>query len=106
MSKLERQLREDRLLRDAAQTLFKADIDRVKADLEDKSLGKRAVGRAKDGAAEMLDKAQDNPGRNFGVLALVGGALALWLARDPILGLLSAEEETIPPDEPPYGDDA
>lgn len=106
MSKLERQLREDRLLRNAAQALFKADVDRVKGDLEQKTIGKRALARAQDGAAELLENAQAKAGDNIGIVALLGGAIALWFARNPILGLFSgeeAEEDDTP--QPPMGDD-
>lgn len=106
MSNLERQLREDRILRDAAQALFKADIDRVKADLEEKTVGKRALDRAKDGAAELLDNAQAKAGDNIGIVALLFGAIALWFARNPILAMFSSEtgEEDDTP-QPPMGDD-
>lgn len=105
MADLERQLREDRLLRDAAQALFKADMDRVKSDLEEKTIGKRAIDRAVDGAAEMLDTAKAKAGDNVGVVALLIGAVALWFARNPILALFSANEapeEDHP--EPPMGE--
>lgn len=106
MSRLERQLREDRLLRDAAQTLLKADIDRVRGELERKTIGQRALARAKDGAAELLDNARDKAGGNIGVIALLAGAIALWFARNPVLALFStdaADEHDNP--QPPTGDE-
>ena len=108
MSKLEQQLREDRLLRDAAKTLFDADLARVKGDLDAKGLGQRALGRAKDGATELLDTAGDKAGSNVGVIALLVGAIALWFARNPILSLFGSEDgedaEHSPNPDTPIGD--
>lgn len=106
MTSAERQLREDRLLRDSAKALFLADIDRAKADLEAKTIGKRAFDRAKDGASELLETAQAKAGDNVGIVALLFGAVALWFARNPILSAFagddrSDEDETYPP----IGDD-
>lgn len=100
-----RQLREDRLLRDAARTLVRADLDRVKSDLEEKTIGKRAADRAMDGAAELLDAAKARAGNNIGVVALLVGAVALWLARNPVLSLFGgngASDEDHP--EPTVGE--
>jgi hypothetical protein len=94
MADLERQLREDRVLRDAAQALFKADIDRVKTDLEEKTIGKRALDRTMDGAAELLYTAKAKAGDNIGIVALLLGAVALWFARNPILALFSGDAAT------------
>ncbi|UIP05850.1 hypothetical protein LY632_09030 [Erythrobacter sp. SDW2] len=106
MSNLERQLREDRVLRNAAHALFKADIERVKTDLEEKTVGKRALDRARDGAAELLDNAQAKVGDNIGIVALLFGAIALWFARNPIMAMFTGEagEEDDTP-QPPMGDD-
>lgn len=88
-----RQLSEDRLLRDAAKTLVLADIERVKADFAAKTVGKRALDRAKDGAVELFETAQAKAGDNVGILAMLFGAVALWFARNPILGAFDARQE-------------
>lgn len=100
----QRQLSEDRLLRDAARTLFLADIERVKADFAAKTVGRRAIDRAKDGAAELFETAQAKAGDNVGILAMLFGAVALWLARNPILGALDAGHDDENP-EAPMGED-
>ena len=109
MSKLDQQLREDKLLRDAAKTLFNADLDRVKGDLETRGVGKRALGRVKDGASELLDSASDKAGNNIGVIAVLFGAIAIWFARNPILSLFGSEEdesaEQSPNTDTPIGDE-
>ena len=113
MSKLEQQFLEDRALRNAAKALLDADIERVKADLDDRSVGKRALDRAKDGAAEVFEKASDSASSNSGILALLIGAIVLWFARNPILSLFSSGEEEAteaiaeppsPPEENSYDD--
>ncbi len=88
----ERQLREDRLLRDSAKALFLADVDRIKADFEAKTLGKRAFDRAKDGASELLESAQAKAGDNVGIVALLFGAVALWFARHPVLSAFAGND--------------
>ena len=106
MSKLERQLREDRLLRNAAKTLFDADLNRVKSDLGSKKLGERALLRARDGASELLETAGDKAKNNVGILALLFGAIALWFARNPLFALLADDnEDNIPHPDTPFGDD-
>ena len=85
MSRIDQQLHEDRLLRDAARALVDADIARVKADLDGGSLGRRAVARIKDGAEELLETASDAAESKPGVLAALVGAVVLWFARNPIL---------------------
>lgn len=92
MSTIDRQLAEDRLLRDAARELVKADVERVKADLDSGSIGHRALERVKDGAEELLDTATEAAQTKPGVLAALVGAIVLWFARNPILALLEGEE--------------
>lgn len=107
MSKFERQMREDKLLRDAAQELVKANVERVKGDLEERGLGQRALGRAKDGAAELFDRAKENGGATAGIATVLLGAIGIWLAREPLLEMLNApghEPTEDTEDEPPTGD--
>lgn len=105
MDRHERQLRQDRLLRDAAQALLNADIERVRGDLEHKTIGRRALERVRDGAAELADNAKAGVGGNIGVIALGTAALALFLARNPVMALFrgaQADSEDNP--QPPTGD--
>ncbi|GAA4037780.1 hypothetical protein [Parerythrobacter jejuensis] len=100
MSRLDRQLIEDRALRNAARALVKADIARLKSDLDNRGVGARALDRAKDGAAEVFDKASSSADSNKGILALLIGAIILWFARNPILALFFDEEELADFDQP------
>lgn len=109
MGKLERQLRQDRHLRDAARALVDADLDRVRSEFKAKPLGRRAIGRLQDGAAELLDSAQSKAGDNIGIVALLLGAIGLWFARNPIMALFGDgttddQGEQAPP-QPPMGDE-
>ncbi|WP_284125345.1 hypothetical protein [Parerythrobacter aestuarii] len=96
MSKFERQLREDKLLRDSAHALVKANVARVKSDLEERSLGQRAVGRVKDGTAELVDRAKENGGTIAGLATVLLGAVGLWAARAPLLDMLTTAEPADP----------
>lgn len=85
MADLEQQLYEDRALRNAAKRLVKADVGHLKGDMASKGLGKRLVGRARDGAAEIADETAEfahehRPQLGAG-LVLVGLAMVGWLFR-------------------------
>ena len=94
MNKLERQLEEDRALRDAALGLFKAELAHVKGEATPEALGERLAGNIGDKAGAASDKALGFVERNSTALAAAGAALAsaigLWVAREPILSGLSA----------------
>jgi hypothetical protein len=107
MSRFERQLREDRVLRNAAKALFRADFDRIRTEMKARPLGRRAAARVKDGAAELLDSAQEKAGDNVGIVALLLGAIGLWFARNPILEALglAANEDAEGDPQPPNGDE-
>ncbi|MFB0611361.1 hypothetical protein [Aurantiacibacter poecillastricola] len=86
MADLEYQLHEDRVLRDAAKRLVKADIAFVKGDMSQKGLGGRMADRAKDGAADIAENAAEyadthrtevGTGLAVGILALIA-----WIFRD------------------------
>lgn len=97
MSKLQRQLDEDRAMRDTARDLFKGDVSLIRSELDHKSVSARLASRVGTGAAELIDDAAGFAEANPGKLALGAGAalgvgaaaLALWLAREPILNTLS-----------------
>ncbi|ABC63236.1 hypothetical protein [Erythrobacter litoralis] len=84
----ERELREDRRLRDAAKALLLADVERVKEDFSSRSLTHRAADRLQEGASEIFDQASEVAQDNKGVLAVLVGAVLLWFARNPIMSTL------------------
>ena len=89
---LERQLREDRMLRDAARALLDADIANLRASLAGKSIPSRIVDRIGEGAADVLDEAIEVADNNKGVIATLIAAILLWFARHPIIDLFSDEK--------------
>ena len=88
----ETRLREDRILRNAALELVKADIDHIKQDYSAKSVGSRLATRMSDGAADVYEEAVETAADNRGVLIALIAAVVLWFARNPILALLSNED--------------
>ena len=91
-AKFERQLREDRNLRNAALELVKADISHVKADFSAKSIGSRVATRMSEGAVDVFDEAVDAADDNKGVLTTLIAAVVLWFARNPIMELFSDDD--------------
>jgi len=85
VSDLEHRLAEDRLLRDAALALFKADLAFIRGDLADKGVGARIAARLGEGTREMVDDAVDYAEANRGKVAAAVAAVILWFARGPIL---------------------
>jgi hypothetical protein len=85
MSDLERRLAEDRMLRDAALALFKADFAFIRTDIAEKGVGARIAHRLGDGTRELLDDAVDYAEDNRGAVAAAIAAVVLWFARGPIL---------------------
>lgn len=99
MANIDRQLAEDRELRKAAKQLVKGDVDRIKANLASGGVGKRAAGRAKDGAAEIAENAGDFVSTHRAQIGggLLVGALALagWLFRDQITAQITGAIQTL-----------
>lgn len=87
------QLLEDRQLRDAARALVEADFNHLRTGLSMKGLGERAVDRIAAGASDVYDEAIEVASDHKGALAAILAALALWLARHPILDALFGESE-------------
>ncbi|WP_338244754.1 hypothetical protein [Aurantiacibacter hainanensis] len=86
MADLERELKEDLMLRNAAKRLVKADLAFLKGDMAQKSLGGRVADRAKDGAADMAENAADYADTHrvqvgTGVAVAIA-AIAAWIFRD------------------------
>lgn len=105
MSALDQRLAEDKALRDAALALFKADLALVRADLDERGIGKRVADRLGEGTAELLDDAVDYAEGNKGKVAAGVAAVILWFARGPILdalGRLMGDDEE--DEEPGDGD--
>jgi hypothetical protein len=89
MNATDRQLAEDRALRDAALRLFKADLDLVRSDLAMRGAGQRVADRVGDAALDTMDDALDYAQDHKGQLAAGVTALLLFLFRGPILDMLA-----------------
>jgi hypothetical protein len=85
VSDLERRLTEDKVLRDSALALFKADLALVRADVNERGIGARIGKRLGEGTMETLDDAIDYAEENKGKIAAGIAAVILWFARGPIL---------------------
>ena len=106
MSDLERRLAEDKTLRDAALALFKADLALVRADVNERGIGKRVTKRLGEGTMQTLDDAVDYAQDNKGKVAAGIAAVVLWFARGPILDAIGRhlgddENESDDEDEEP-----
>lgn len=89
---LEREMREDRLLRDAARALLQADIAQLKASLAERSIPERIGDRIGEGATDVLDEAVAVADENRGIVATVVAAIILWFARHPIIDMILGED--------------
>jgi len=90
MSAIDRQLAEDRALRDAALRLFKADLDLVRGDLASRGVGQRAADRVGDAALDTMDEAVDYARDHKGQVAAGITAILLFLFRGPLLDALAS----------------
>lgn len=90
---LERQLRADRMLRDAARAMVDADIAYLRASLAGRSIPSRIAHRIGEGAHDAVDEAAEFAGENKGLIAAAVAALILWLARHPLINLLLGEDD-------------
>ncbi|MCB2089739.1 MAG: hypothetical protein R3E18_09280 [Sphingomonadaceae bacterium] len=91
MSDLERQLREDRALRNAARAVVDADVAHLRSVFAPSHL----AGMAGDEASDLFDRARDAASSHKGILATLIAAIFIWFARTPILSLLSDGEEDV-----------
>ncbi len=89
---LERRLKEDRALRNAALELVKADVAHVRSELARKGLGSRLVGRMSDGAIDVFEEAVSVAENNRGTLATLIAAVGVWFMRNPIMDLFTEDE--------------
>ncbi|NMW31340.1 hypothetical protein HKD42_04645 [Altererythrobacter sp. RZ02] len=92
--KFDRQLREDKVLRDSALAVVKADIEQVKQDHSAKNIGKRFANRMTEGAHDVLEQASAKASDQRGILVVLVAAIALWFARNPIMSLFNDGEDT------------
>lgn len=99
MTDLERQLREDRNLRDGAKALLIADYESVRADLQHRSVGSRVMDRVGEGASELFDEAKELADNNPGVFAALVAALFVWIAGNPF-SLFFSDDEPEDDEEP------
>ncbi|KPP93229.1 hypothetical protein [Erythrobacter sp. HL-111] len=104
MADMDPRLAEDLALRNAALAVLKADIDHAKKSFAPKAVATRAGTRVKEGAEEVFELAKERADDNRGVIAVLIGALFLFLARQPILEILGLAEP--PPDDADHGHDA
>ncbi|MEX0342721.1 MAG: hypothetical protein AB3N06_09045 [Erythrobacter sp.] len=95
---------EDQYLRDSARALVEADIEHLKSDFANKTLGERAIDRMREGATDLYEEAIDVAEDNKGALAALVAAIVVWFARNPILEVFGLAAE--PEDDPKIDDDA
>lgn len=105
MTRLPDSFVEDRALRDAARAVLTDDIERLRASLSEEGIASRVssgvtttvTSRIRTGARDVLAQARAQASDNKGVLAVLIGAIILFLARGPILEwideLAAGEEE-------------
>lgn len=122
MTELPERFIEDRALRDAARAVLAEDVARLRASFDEQGIASRVSatvtstisGRIRDGARDVLAQARAQASDHKGVLALLIGAIILFLARGPILdwidgfGADESEEndEAATPAAAPEGDPA
>lgn len=91
-AELERQLREDRMLRDAARAMLDADVAYLRSSLAGRSIPSRIADRIGEGATDALDEATEFAERHRGVVAGLLAAVILWFARHPLIGLFLGDQ--------------
>lgn len=92
MNTLERQVLEDKVLRDAAVALVKADVSHLRSDLKERGVGGRVADRLSEGAVDVFEEAVEVAEDHKGVLTTLLAAVALWFARGPVSSLFSNDE--------------
>lgn len=80
-------------MRDSARALLDADFQHLRNDLSHRGLAARAIGRVREGAAEVYDEAIDVASDHKGALAAIIAALVLWFARHPITSLFTEDDK-------------
>lgn len=93
MTRLPPSFMEDRALRDGARAVLTEDIARLRTNLNEEGIASRVSSgvtttissRIRTGARDVLAQAKAQASDNKGVLAVLIGAIILFLARGPIL---------------------
>ena len=99
MPDLERQLREDRILRDAARALITADLAHLKREVDqDSPSGADLSSRARDLADDTYDYVSGHRFQVGSIIAAIVAVLALWIFREPLAGIV---REMLADDEAP-----
>ncbi len=122
MTRLPDRFIEDRAIRDAARAVLTEDIERLRTSLGEEGIASRVstgvsstiTARVRTGARDVLAQAKAQAGDHQGVIAVLLGALILWLARGPILDWIddfsASDDNDIDPAAPteaaPEGDPA
>lgn len=107
MTRLPDRFIEDRAMRDAARAVLAEDIERLRVNLSEEGIASRVSsgvrstisGRIRAGASDLLDQAKAQAGNHKGVLALLIGAIILFLARGPILDWFDGPDDDEPDDD-------
>ena len=102
MTELPARFLEDKRLRDAARAVLDEDIARLRASLAEQGVASRVSssvtgtvsGRLRAGAQDVLDEAKQRASDHPGVIAVIVGALLLFVLRGPLAALLLGEEES------------
>lgn len=92
---------EDRAMRDAARAVLEEDITRLRASLDEQgvasrvssSVGTTVTSRIRAGAHDVLAQAKQGAADNPGIIALVIGAIVLWLMRGTLLDVIESALE-------------
>lgn len=95
MSERLRRFHEDRELRNAARAVVKADVGHLRESLTSKTLFSRVGDRIGEGARDVFDTAKGAADDHPGVAGVIFGALILWFARSPLLGLFGLQNEDL-----------
>ena len=97
------QMEEDRHLRDSARALLDADLENLKSDLSQKSVGARAMDRMREGAIDLYEEAVEMADDNKGALAALLAAVVVWFSRNPLLSAVGLRKHSDEADET-YGE--
>lgn len=98
---LERQLIEDRRMRDAARALVDADLANLRANYAARGLSERVKHHLTEGAADVIDEAVALTEEHKGAAATLAAALVLWITRHPLMDLLTNSDPAAE-HEPPH----
>lgn len=85
MSTLERQLAEDRAVRDSARAVFDARMAEVRRELGERSIPQRAADEAKSRAISAAEEGMAVAEESKWVLVGTGLAILAWLLRGPLI---------------------